>query len=196
MTKWSQFVAFPPWGCATGRRPDRPIRPIRPAGRAAVGGILALADLDVVGALDDGAVLSALPEEIRGADLAHLRELLASDCKMLPWTTEPPEEGETPEQALAGAEEIQQRCGADFQIDLAQVEGHLETAVDAFAPRIEPKDSRPTARPRSGPVGGWRAWWWHRAHRRAPGRRRRRISRGVAAPTRGRRCCAVRCGGR
>lgn len=115
---------------------------------------LTAADIGVVGAVYDRAALTALPEDIRGAYLAHLCQLVAPDCKMLLLTTEEPEEGETPEQALAGAEEIQYLYGPGFQIELAHVEGFLEADAGGVARRVEHKVYRLTARRQPGPIRG------------------------------------------
>lgn len=77
-------------------------------------------------AVYDHAALTALPEDIRHAYLAHLEKVLPAACKMLLLTTEEPDEGETADQPFAIADEIARLYSPRFDIDLAHVESLFE----------------------------------------------------------------------
>lgn len=91
---------------------------------------LEAADLGDVAAVFDRASLTALPDEIRGAYLQHLRDILPSACKMLLLTTEEPEDGETQGQPFAVADEIASLYTSAFDIQLSHVESIFEADPD------------------------------------------------------------------
>ncbi len=103
---------------------------------------LTAADLGNISAVFDRASLTALPDEIRGAYIAHLRHILPAACKMLLLTTEEPDEGETPGQPFAVADEIAGLYSAAFNIELSHVESIFEPDPDPAikqAVRVEQK---------------------------------------------------------
>ncbi len=91
---------------------------------------LSAADLGDIAAVFDRASLTALPDEIRGAYLEHLRKILPAACKMLLLTTEEPEEGETQGQAFAVADEIASLYTHAFDVHLSHVESFFEPDPD------------------------------------------------------------------
>lgn len=91
---------------------------------------LAASDLGNIAAVFDRASLTALPEEIRHAYLAHLRKILPAACKILLLTTEEPDIGETREQPFAIADEITRLYARAFDIDLSHVESVFEADAD------------------------------------------------------------------
>lgn len=91
---------------------------------------LGAADLGNIAAVFDRASLTALPDEIRGDYLEHLRKILPAACKMLLLTTEEPEEGETQGQAFAVADEIASLYTQAFDIELSHVESVFEPNPD------------------------------------------------------------------
>ena len=91
---------------------------------------LRAADLGDIAAVFDRASLTALPDEIRGDYLEHLRKILPAACKMLLLTTEEPEEGETQGQAFAVADEIASLYTQAFDIELSHVESVFEPNPD------------------------------------------------------------------
>lgn len=103
---------------------------------------LTAADLGEISAVFDRASLTALPDDIRGAYLEHLRAILPAACKMLLLTTEEPEEGETQGQPFAVADEITSLYTTAFDIQLSHVESLFEPDPDPAATvpiRIEEK---------------------------------------------------------
>lgn len=86
--------------------------------------------LGAIAAVFDRASLTALPDEIRGAYLAHLREILPAACKILLLTTEEPDEGETAGQPFAVADEIASLYTSAFDIQLSHVESVFEADLD------------------------------------------------------------------
>lgn len=91
---------------------------------------LCAADLGDIAAVFDRASLTALPDEIRGAYLAHLRKILPATCKMFLLTTEEPEAGETQGQPFAVADEIASLYTSAFDIQLRHVESVFEADLD------------------------------------------------------------------
>ena len=88
------------------------------------------ADLGDIAAVFDRASLTALPDEIRGAYIDHLRKIVPATCKMLLLTTEEPEEGETEGQPFAVADEIASLYTSAFDIQLSHVESVFEDDPD------------------------------------------------------------------
>ena len=108
---------------------------------------LRAADLGDIAAVFDRASLTALPDEIRGAYLAHLRKIVPPACKVLLLTTEEPDEGETDGQPFAVAEEIASLYTLAFDIELIHVESFFEADPDpqiSAAIRVEQKVYRLT----------------------------------------------------
>lgn len=91
---------------------------------------LSAADLGEIAAVFDRASLTALPDEIRGAYIAHLKKILPASCKMLLLTTEEPDEGETQGQPFAIADEIASLYTNAFDIQLSHVESIFEPDPD------------------------------------------------------------------
>jgi thiopurine S-methyltransferase len=87
-------------------------------------------DLGDIAAVFDRASLTALPEDIRGAYLAHLRQIVPASCKIMLLTTEEPEEGETQYQDFAAADEISSLYLDRFDMELAHVESVFEADPD------------------------------------------------------------------
>lgn len=103
---------------------------------------LSAADLGDIAAVFDRASLTALPDEIRGAYLEHLRKVLPASCKMLLLTTEEPDDDETAGQPFAVADEITSLYAAAFDIELSHVESFFEPDADpsiAQPVRVEQK---------------------------------------------------------
>lgn len=91
---------------------------------------LTAADLGDITVVFDRASLTALPEELRHAYLAHLRKILPEQCRMFLLTTEEPDAGETAEQAFAIADEITRLYTLAFDIQLRHVESIFESAPE------------------------------------------------------------------
>ena len=91
---------------------------------------LGAADLGDIAAVFDRASLTALPDEIRGDYLEHLRKILPVACKMLLLTTEEPDAGETDGQPFAVADEITRLYAGAFDIKLSHVESLFEPDPD------------------------------------------------------------------
>lgn len=91
---------------------------------------LSAADLGNITVVFDRASLTALPEEIRHAYLAHLRKILPEQCRMFLLTTEEPEDGETQDQPFAIADEITSLYALAFDIRLRHVESIFEPGLD------------------------------------------------------------------
>ncbi|MBI2277174.1 MAG: thiopurine S-methyltransferase [Dechloromonas sp.] len=91
---------------------------------------LGAAHLGDIAAVFDRASLTALPDDLRGAYLAHLGKILPAACKMLLLTTEEPEDGETQGQPFAVADEIASLYTAAFDIRLSHVESIFEADPD------------------------------------------------------------------
>jgi len=110
---------------------------------------LTAADLGDIAAVYDRAALTALPEDVRPAYLAHLAKIVPADCLTLLLTTEEPEDGETEDQPFAVADEISSLYAATFAIELIHVEslfeadpagdGHGEIRVEHKVYRLDPK---------------------------------------------------------
>ncbi len=103
---------------------------------------LSAADLGEIAAVFDRASLTALPDEIRGAYIAHLKKILPASCKMLLLTTEEPDEGETQSQPFAIADEIVSLYTSAFDIQLSHVESFFEPDPDpeiSLPVRVEQK---------------------------------------------------------
>jgi len=104
--------------------------------------LLSAADLGDIAAVFDRASLTALPDEIRGAYLEHLRKIVPAACKMLLLTTEEPDDGETDGQPFAVADEITGLYARAFDIELSHVESFFEPDPDPAikdAVRVEQK---------------------------------------------------------
>ncbi len=91
---------------------------------------LTAADLGDITVVFDRASLTALPEELRHAYLAHLRKILPDQCRMFLLTTEEPDDDETQDQAFAIADEITSLYTLAFDIQLRHVESILEPAPE------------------------------------------------------------------
>lgn len=91
---------------------------------------LSAADLGDIAAVFDRASLTALPDDIRGAYIDHLRKIVPATCKMLLLTTEEPEDGETEGQPFAVADEIASLYTSAFDIQLSHVESVFEDNPD------------------------------------------------------------------
>jgi thiopurine S-methyltransferase len=103
---------------------------------------LTAADLGDIGAVFDRASLTALPDDLRSAYLAHLRLILPSNCKMFLLTTEEPDAGEMQDQPFAVADEITSLYSSTFEIQLSHVESSFEANTDPAikqAVRVEQK---------------------------------------------------------
>ncbi|MFZ4537026.1 thiopurine S-methyltransferase [Propionivibrio sp.] len=97
---------------------------------------LSAADLGDVAAVFDRASLTALPDEIRGDYLEHLRKILPAACKILLLTTEEPDDDETQEQPFAVADEITGLYARAFDIKLRHVESLFEADPDPAVERL------------------------------------------------------------
>lgn len=97
---------------------------------------LCAADLGDVKAIYDRASLTALPEGLRAAYLAHLRAIVPADCRILLLTTEDAEEGETDEEVLAASPEIVGLYGALFEVASMSAECALEALPGPGAPTL------------------------------------------------------------
>lgn len=95
---------------------------------------LRAADLGDIAAVFDRAALTALPDDLRGPYLEHLRKIVPAACKILLLTTEEPEAWETAGQPFAVAEEITALYSDAFAIELRHVESAFEADPD---PAIE-----------------------------------------------------------
>jgi thiopurine S-methyltransferase len=87
----------------------------------------------VLGRIDtvyDRAALTALPEDVRVAYVAHLRALVGRDTRVFLLTVEDAEAGESLAQALGVGEEITRLFAADFDIDLTHVESVFEADAE------------------------------------------------------------------
>lgn len=91
---------------------------------------LTAADLGDIAAVFDRASLTALPDEIRGDYLEHLRKILPAACKILLLTTEEPDDDEVQEQPFAVADEITALYSDAFDIQLNHVESFFEPHPD------------------------------------------------------------------
>lgn len=91
---------------------------------------LTAADLGDIAAVFDRASLTALPDEIRGDYLDHLRKILPAACKILLLTTEEPDDDETQGQPFAVADEITSLYARAFDIELSHVESLFEPDPD------------------------------------------------------------------
>jgi thiopurine S-methyltransferase len=88
-------------------------------------------DLGPIDAVYDRASLTALAEGIRGHYVAQLRLLVPDACKIFLLTVEDADEGETDEQALASADEINMLYANDFDAALMHVESVCETDTES-----------------------------------------------------------------
>ncbi len=87
---------------------------------------LVASDLGEIAAVFDRASLTALPEDIRHAYLAHLRKIVPAASKILLLTTEEPEEDETQGQPFAIANEISSLYDNSYHIQISHVESVFE----------------------------------------------------------------------
>lgn len=113
---------------------------------------LTAAELGEIAAVFDRAALTALPDDLRAAYLAHLRRIVPAACKIMLLTTEEPEAWETAGQPFAVAEEIGGLYGDAFAIELRHVESVFEADPDPrikAAVRVEQKVYLLTPRPAS-----------------------------------------------
>jgi thiopurine S-methyltransferase len=97
---------------------------------------LTIADLGRIDTVYDRAALTALPEDIRGLYIAHLRLIVPETITVFLLTTEDAEETETPSQVFGIAEEINILYSEGFDIDLAHVESIFE--ADPESPNQPP----------------------------------------------------------
>ena len=112
---------------------------------------LAKHELGEISGVYDRAALTALPEDLRRAYLAHLKEILSPACKVLLLTTEDLEADEVSDAVSA---EIASLYAPTFHIELAHVEhfteqiganatGRVEHKVYRLIPRIEAGGKQP-----------------------------------------------------
>jgi thiopurine S-methyltransferase len=87
---------------------------------------LVASDLGDIAAVFDRASLTALPENIRHAYLAHLRKIIPAASKILLLTTEEPDEDENQGQPFAIAEEIRGLYDLAYHIEISHVESVFE----------------------------------------------------------------------
>lgn len=99
---------------------------------------LAAADLGAIAAVYDRAALTALPEEVRAAYVAHLHALLPETCPIFLLTAEDPEEGELEGQEPAVAAELVTLYASRFTVDLAHAVSIVEPDTDPVQ-RVEHK---------------------------------------------------------
>jgi len=98
---------------------------------------LVKSDLGVIDTVYDRAALTALPEDIRGLYVAHLRQITPETVKMFLLTAEDADEITTQGQVFGVDEEIEALYSAAFKIDLAHVESVLE--LDPVSPEQAPE---------------------------------------------------------
>lgn len=79
-------------------------------------------DLAGVSAVYDRAALTALPEALRPAYVAHLRAILPADCRILLLTVEDLDDGESEADAGGSSEEVESLYAAHFGVRLLHVE--------------------------------------------------------------------------
>ena len=91
---------------------------------------LVASDLGDVAAVFDRASLTALPEDIRHAYLAHLRKIVPAASQILLLTTEEPDADEVEDQLFAIADEISSLYASAYDIDLSHVESVFEADAD------------------------------------------------------------------
>lgn len=89
------------------------------------------ADLGWVDTVYDRAALTALPEDIRSAYVAHLRQIVPVTTNVFLLTIEDAEEGDTLEQAYRVDEEVIALYSEGFDINLAHVESMFEPAPES-----------------------------------------------------------------
>jgi len=97
---------------------------------------LTQAELGPVDAVYDRAALTALPEAVRPAYLAHLGRIVPPSCDIFLLTTEDLESGESHAAHQETAEEITSLYATVFHIELSHVENALET--DPMDPNAAP----------------------------------------------------------
>jgi thiopurine S-methyltransferase len=91
---------------------------------------LTAGDLGDIAAVFDRASLTALPETLRVAYLAHLAKIIPASGQILLLTTEEPEAGETAESPFAIADEITRLYTLAFDIELSAVDSVFEADPD------------------------------------------------------------------
>ena len=91
---------------------------------------LVASDLGDIAAVFDRASLTALPEDIRHAYLAHLRKIVPAASKILLLTTEEPEANEIQDQPFAIAAEISSLYAVAYDIEISHVESVFEADAD------------------------------------------------------------------
>ncbi|MFV5215852.1 thiopurine S-methyltransferase [Azonexus caeni] len=79
-------------------------------------------DLAGVSAVYDRAALTALPEALRPAYVAHLRAILPDDCRILLLTVEDLDDGESEADASGSSAEVEGLYAAHFRVRLLHVE--------------------------------------------------------------------------
>lgn len=79
-------------------------------------------DLAGVSAVYDRAALTALPEALRPAYVAHLRACLPDDCRILLLTVEDLDDGESEAEAGGSSAEVENLYAAHFRVCLLHVE--------------------------------------------------------------------------
>jgi thiopurine S-methyltransferase len=88
-------------------------------------------DIGPIDAVYDRASLTALAEGIRRQYVAQMRLLVPDACKIFLLTVEDADEGETTEQAMASADEINALYANDFDAALLHVESVCETDTES-----------------------------------------------------------------
>lgn len=98
---------------------------------------LTRSDLGRIDAVYDRAALTALADGIRSRYVAHLRSLVPDACRIFLLTVEDAQPWETPEQALAAAEEIDALYSIEFDVGLVHAEGVRNTAAESPVRPVE-----------------------------------------------------------
>ena len=91
---------------------------------------LTMADLGQIDMVYDRAALTALPEDLRGLYVAHLKMIMPETINVFLLTIEDAEETETPNQVFGISEEIKTLYSEGFEIDLTYVESLFETDTE------------------------------------------------------------------
>jgi thiopurine S-methyltransferase len=97
---------------------------------------LTTADLGQIDTVYDRAALTALPEDIRGLYVTHLRLIVPETINVFLLTTEDAEEQETPSQVFGISEEIKTLYSKGYEIGLSHVESVFD--IDPESPDQPP----------------------------------------------------------